>query len=487
MIVLVIAIIGVILAFTVFKEEDDTFDDAEEVTIEGPEVFEEGEAVLIWSNQHENNIHSVATSPDGETVAVGEYLTSYVYHLSDGSLEQVLVYEHSVEDLEYSLDGSILGGGLTVYGSFLSNPNTGEELARLHGGYNSRLAFSPNGEHIATGNRSGIIWIWDIESGDQLLSLEEEETTWVNALEFHPDGKLLAATHWGKVGQSAYINIWNIEEEEIVNRIELNVNIGTTKNIFKFSPNGDVMAHMDMDEDRVFWIYLLDVESGEEVRRFEIGRNLNDLDFSPDGTMLAIAEQTNPVRIWDVSTGELLYTFDQEGMVAGVSNWIEALSFTPDGKHVVVVRGDNSLELWRLPGGEPIQARPRDIKNPPPLPSDVMFDTNSSELKSEADPVLEEFAKELLESLPAAIITFIGHTDSRGNASSNMTLSLDRARSVKIWFENWSSQNNVTGWTFEVDGKGESDLKVPDVDSEGNFLTDAGRLNRRVEIEIEEL
>ena len=35
------------------------------------------------------------------------------------------------------------------------------------------------------------------------------------------------------------------------------------------------------------------------------------------------------------------------------------------------------------------------------------------------------------------------------------------------------------------DGKGDSELKVPDVDIEGNFRKEAGALNRRVEIAIE--
>ena len=36
-----------------------------------------------------------------------------------------------------------------------------------------------------------------------------------------------------------------------------------------------------------------------------------------------------------------------------------------------------------------------------------------------------------------------------------------------------------------MDGKGDTELKVQDVDVDGNFIDDAGRLNRRVEIEIE--
>lgn len=93
-------------------------------------------------------------------------------------------------------------------------------------------------------------------------------------------------------------------------------------------------------------------------------------------------------------------------------------------------------------------------------------------------------AESVHTSLSDGKLTFIGHTDSRGDASSNKKLSLNRATTVKDWFESWSSENSVDGWAFSVDGKGDSTLKVADVDVEGNFREEAGRVNRRVEIEI---
>jgi outer membrane protein OmpA-like peptidoglycan-associated protein len=92
------------------------------------------------------------------------------------------------------------------------------------------------------------------------------------------------------------------------------------------------------------------------------------------------------------------------------------------------------------------------MKEPPPLPSDVLFDTGSSELKAGADTVLEEFAQDLHSALPEAAINFIGHTDSRGDTTSNMQLSLDRAIAVKDWFEDWAEENEVDGWELLVDG-----------------------------------
>ncbi|OPZ78185.1 MAG: Outer membrane porin F precursor [Actinobacteria bacterium ADurb.Bin444] len=125
------------------------------------------------------------------------------------------------------------------------------------------------------------------------------------------------------------------------------------------------------------------------------------------------------------------------------------------------------------------------MRTPPPLPGDVLFDTGSAELKQEAFAELEALAEELYANFTKATITFVGHTDSRGDAQSNLQLSIDRAQAIKDWFQDWADTKGSSGWVLLVDGKGDTELKVPDVDIEGNFLNDAGALNRRVEIEIE--
>ncbi len=183
------------------------------------------------------------------------------------------------------------------------------------------------------------------------------------------------------------------------------------------------------------------------------------------------------------NTETLLYTLDQtiEDFIGGT----RALAFTLDGGHLVNVRNDGPLEMWRLPGAEPFEKPQIDITQPPPLPSDVLFDTGSAELKAGSDEVLDEFAADLYAALPEAKITFIGHTDSRGDAASNLALSLGRATAVMEWFRGWAADNETDGWELDVDGKGDTELKVEDFDSEGNFREEAGRLNRKVEIEIE--
>ena len=461
-------------------EETAEAEEAEEVAIE-----EEPE--LVWVFEHEDlefKLNCVAASPDGVTLTVGSFLTTYTHLLYDGRIiDANTSYRHSVEDIDFSPDGSVMGVGLGYSGAVLTDTTDGSELHQLHDGFNNRIAFSPDGEHIATGNRDGIVWIWDIESGEQIAELEAAETGkpgYIWTIDYHPSGNLLAALHWSDVGT---VNIWDVDQKQITATVELdNPLVGSTNHAFKFSPDGGIMAGITY-EDFNHKIRLWTVDGQEKIADLEFSKEVKDIAFSPDGSLLAVASIHLATTVWDVETATLLYTLDQ--IMEKTTDGTRAVAFTPDGGHLAVVRNDGPLELWRLPGADPIKEPEIDIKEPPALPSDVLFDTGSSELKAGADQVLKDYASELYEAVKEASITFIGHTDSRGDAASNKQLSLDRATAVKEWFEAWAMDNGADGWDFSVDGKGDTELKVPDVDAEGNFREEAGKLNRRVEIEIE--
>jgi len=459
-------------------EEDADAESEEEPTVE--EQIAAGEPELVWSVPHDNTLNSIAVSVDGEAVVVGEFKVSYVHLLADGSLNGVIVYEHAVEDLDFSPDGSALGAGLGLHGVSLTGFEDGSEIKPLGDGSNNRLAFSPDGVHIATGNRDGVVWLWRFDDGEQAATLERPEAGWIQAIDYHPSGSLLAVTHFDCI-----VHIWDVEEEQIVHTMQLGTgdgSCGLSADTFRFSTDEKIMAGAVKETgDQV--VRLWSVDGADELADLPVPERVRDLDFSPDGTLLAVASRL-AVTIWDIPTKTLLHTLDQTFDSLASDSPVE-VAFTPDGGHLAVARKDGTLELWRLPGADPIEAPPVDMHEPPPLPSDVLFDTGSAELKEDADAVLKELAEDLHNALPEAVITFIGHTDSRGDSDYNLQLSIDRASAVKDWFEDWAEVNVIDGWELLVDGRGDSELKVPDVNSEGTFLEDAGALNRRVEIEID--
>jgi len=109
------------------------------------------------------------------------------------------------------------------------------------------------------------------------------------------------------------------------------------------------------------------------------------------------------------------------------------------------------------------------------IPSDVSFDTNRYEIKSNLRPILDRFATTLNQN-PVTTVTIIGHTDSTGSDAINNPLSINRAASTRDYLV----ARGVATNRIAIDGRGS---REPIADNN----TVAGRAtNRRVEIYVAE-
>ena len=108
----------------------------------------------------------------------------------------------------------------------------------------------------------------------------------------------------------------------------------------------------------------------------------------------------------------------------------------------------------------------------------TLFATNQYTLTDSANPILTTLLKEIRNYEPNANVKFIGHADSRGNASANLVLSEKRALAIKNWFE----QHGYPGSKLSSMGDGSTNLPYPDFDSQGHFIPSAGARDRRVDV-----
>jgi outer membrane protein OmpA-like peptidoglycan-associated protein len=109
------------------------------------------------------------------------------------------------------------------------------------------------------------------------------------------------------------------------------------------------------------------------------------------------------------------------------------------------------------------------------IPSDISFDTNRADIKSNFRPILDNFASSLTKN-PGTTVTIIGHTDSTGSDAINNPLSVNRAASVRDYLAARGVASNRIG----IDGRGSREPLVAN-DSDANRAK-----NRRVEIYVAE-
>jgi OOP family OmpA-OmpF porin len=124
-------------------------------------------------------------------------------------------------------------------------------------------------------------------------------------------------------------------------------------------------------------------------------------------------------------------------------------------------------DLAHLP--EPVMLR---------LPSDVLFDFNSDQLKPEAATILGQAAA-MIAKYPDAAITVDGYSDSIGAPDYNKSLSQLRAQAVQDWLQTHAPPGT---YHFKSQGHGSADYVVSPKGS-----IDQQAANRRVELVIQAL
>jgi outer membrane protein OmpA-like peptidoglycan-associated protein len=102
----------------------------------------------------------------------------------------------------------------------------------------------------------------------------------------------------------------------------------------------------------------------------------------------------------------------------------------------------------------------------------ILFDVGKSTIKPESAVALNQIT-EYLNKNPEVKIIIVGHTDITGNFLSNITLSKERAESIKSYL---IANGKIAGSRLQSDGVG------PLCPVSTNSTEDGRKLNRRVEI-----
>jgi OOP family OmpA-OmpF porin len=121
---------------------------------------------------------------------------------------------------------------------------------------------------------------------------------------------------------------------------------------------------------------------------------------------------------------------------------------------------------------------PAETPAPPPVEkpdynfSNIQFEFNSGILKTNAYPILDKAAVEMKKD-PSVKFVLNGHSSAEGTDEHNMSLSVERANSVKTYLVN----TGVSADNLAVKGYGETKPLTR------NTCEESRALNRRVEIQ----
>jgi WD40 repeat protein len=214
----------------------------------------------------------------------------------------------------------------------LWDPKTGKEIRRCAAPDGQRLlavVFSRDDKLLATSDFEGTVRLWDPATGKERRRFASRPLS--GGLAFSPDGKTLYA------GGSGILHRCEVATGDELK--PLAVGRGPVR-VIAFSRDGKILAVNGEWNEILLW----DTATNTLFHRC-LGDwgNIASLAFSPDGKTLASGSGGAP-RLLDVATGTEIRQFGESG---------NSVTFSPDGKTLAVAANDG-IRRWDLVRGKPL-------------------------------------------------------------------------------------------------------------------------------------
>ncbi len=237
-----------------------------------------------------------------------------------------------VNGVAFSPDGQLLATACSNATAQLWDPNTGDCLLTLtgHTGQVRGVAFSPDGRLLATASGDDMARLWNPNTGDCLRTLSH--TGQVRGVAFSPDGQLLATA-----SSNATAQLWDPNTGRCLRTLT-----GHTAWVWgvAFSPDGRLLATASEDKTARLW----NPATGDCLRTLGHTGQVSAVAFSPDGRLLATGDDER-ARLWNPATGRCLRT------LTGYPESVRGVAFSPDGR-LLATAGDARARLWNPATGE---------------------------------------------------------------------------------------------------------------------------------------
>jgi WD40 repeat protein len=299
-------------------------------------------------------VEGIAVSPAGTTVAVSTLGgVTYLVNTSTGQMTGELTDPGSqgLLAVAFNCNGKLLAtadrNGSTYLWNLAAGPQAVRTLSRPGSTTIRAVAFSPDGKLLAAGDDAGRAYLWSIAGGAHATSAGTLTTQAgaIQAIAFNPAGTLLAAG-----GRSGSIYLWPIGSGKRTGPPVIWTDPGSSGvQALAFDPGGTQLASGDGNASTYLW----PLPPSEQPTP----RTLTDpgtpgdfgtvaLAFSPDGTTLAAAGYGGQTYLWNAASGNLVAPALQDKRVLGRQDDVQAVVFVKGGTALVTGDTQGDVYLW---------------------------------------------------------------------------------------------------------------------------------------------
>ncbi|KAI2884669.1 hypothetical protein CBS63078_11313 [Aspergillus niger] len=299
---------------------------------------------LEWPLRREHRVWSVAFSVDTRLACGYGNGVIKLWDTVTGTLQQTLEgHSDVVSCLAFSSDGQLLAslsrdGTARIWEISMRAP---EDDFEGHPDPVHEVQFSPDGRILVSTSHDDVIRLWNPATG-ALQQIIRDVPSLIEWVQFSPDSRLLACSFYNSgVSRRQFIWIWNISTKSLKQQLVYDPH--EVRSI-AFSPDSRLMAC-----GRYKSVEILDITNGATQTNILKGSQstANPVLFSPDCRLLAsgYGSYDRNVRLWDTTTWEMLYVFEDYAQSTFT------MSFSPNSQLLAFTTLDKSIKLWHTATG----------------------------------------------------------------------------------------------------------------------------------------
>ncbi|KAE8378117.1 hypothetical protein BDV26DRAFT_292593 [Aspergillus bertholletiae] len=283
---------------------------------------------LLHTLEHNGAVRSVGFSPDNELMAiVPANREIWIWDAATGEIQQKVDFDW-IELSIFSPERIVEATGFNC--TQLSDRILSTLFHRFDGSSRDswKLAISPNSDLLVSCSDDGTVRLCDTRIAATKLTLPGHSHP-VAAVKLSPDEKLL-----GSVSSDHNVLLWDAATGDMLHTLE---GYSGKSGTLSFSPESELVSFRPQSDSTC--IQLWNTETGQLYRTLEDhSDSIDRVIFSPNCRQLATIDEESKVTLWDIETGELLYSIDGDG------GWV-CIAFSPSGK-ILASGSQNAVRVW---------------------------------------------------------------------------------------------------------------------------------------------